>query len=187
MSESDMQAAHTILPLPAKYSRNGATSTGNLMVQGAPEELPTMSHRTPAPNDHAELDLTFELKRLQAEQGWSFDVCLAVRDEYIRFLILTRDFENSYIIPSVMIDKLWHIHLLGTAKYAADCDRLVGRFVHHQPTHGTSPSTPEVQAQRDRAWNETLALYQRFFNQPPHPDIWVERPPCGPPGEMDPP
>jgi len=35
--------------------------------------------------------------------------------------------------PSPLVDIGWHMFILHTAEYAAFCDRLAGRFIHHEP------------------------------------------------------
>lgn len=35
--------------------------------------------------------------------------------------------------PSRLADQMWHAHILHTKKYAVDCRKLFGRFLHHQP------------------------------------------------------
>jgi hypothetical protein len=33
-------------------------------------------------------------------------------------------------------DELWHAHLAYTKRYRADCQRIFGRFLDHNPVHG---------------------------------------------------
>lgn len=35
--------------------------------------------------------------------------------------------------PSMFVDELWHAFIVRTADYAAFCDRIAGRFIHHIP------------------------------------------------------
>ena len=59
---------------------------------------------------------------------------------------------------SADVDKVWHAHILFTRKYAADCEALCGRFIHHQPT------SEEEKLKRDRtsAKNTRAALLEIF-------------------------
>lgn len=47
--------------------------------------------------------------------------------------------------PSDLVDIGWHAFILHTVDYAAFCDRVAGRFVHHVPddeqSQGTTPPT----------------------------------------------
>ncbi|WP_405881290.1 hypothetical protein OG747_23530 [Streptomyces sp. NBC_01384] len=38
------------------------------------------------------------------------------------------------LVPSELVDYGWHAFILHTVDYAAFCQRVVGRFVHHVPT-----------------------------------------------------
>lgn len=38
------------------------------------------------------------------------------------------------LVPSELVDYGWHAFILHTVDYAAFCERVVGRFVHHVPT-----------------------------------------------------
>lgn len=35
--------------------------------------------------------------------------------------------------PSMIVDIVWHTHILFTLKYHKDCDEIFGHYVHHQP------------------------------------------------------
>jgi hypothetical protein len=52
--------------------------------------------------------------------------------EYRDFLSARADgIEQS---PSDLADLIWHEHVLDTKRYAQDCGRLFGRFLHHVPS-----------------------------------------------------
>ncbi len=36
--------------------------------------------------------------------------------------------------PTGDVDEIWHEHILHTNKYALDCKKLFGKFLHHFPT-----------------------------------------------------
>jgi hypothetical protein len=44
--------------------------------------------------------------------------------------------------PSALVDIGWHTFLLHTRDYAQFCDRIAGRFIHHEPDTGTGPGVP---------------------------------------------
>jgi hypothetical protein len=52
--------------------------------------------------------------------------------------------------PSDLVDLGWHAFILYTEEYAAFCDRIAGRFIHHVPddatTLGDSNSVPIMEA-----------------------------------------
>jgi hypothetical protein len=61
-------------------------------------------------------------------------------------------------------DDLWHLHILDTRKYAADCQRIFGSYLDHHPLYGR-PTAED----RDM-FEDTKELYMMEFAQlPPHP------------------
>jgi hypothetical protein len=58
----------------------------------------------------------------------------AVRS-YQRFLVLHLLHPDQRICPVAPIDSdgLWHAHILDTRAYGDDCQRIFGRFLHHDP------------------------------------------------------
>jgi Glycine-rich domain-containing protein-like len=83
---------------------------------------------------------------------------------YRRFLTLHREFPDRTFVPSVLIDLVWHYHILDTRKYSDDCRRALGYFLHHDPYFGLG-SNENLQANHD-AWMETCALWERVFSEP---------------------
>jgi hypothetical protein len=65
---------------------------------------------------------------------------LAGADEAVRhyraFLHLQALYPDRPLVPTKVIDAVWHAHILDTSKYAADCEQVFGRFVHHFPYFG---------------------------------------------------
>lgn len=53
--------------------------------------------------------------------------------------------------PSNLVDIGWHTFLLHTRDYTAFCDRIAGRYIHHEPETGSEtgvPLTTTVKAMR---------------------------------------
>ena len=76
-----------------------------------------------------------KLKLMDAEEseGWGADYCDRVEREYRRYLGLSRRYPDRAIVPSKIVDKFWHVHILDTQAYAEDCARAFGYFLHHYP------------------------------------------------------
>lgn len=99
-------------------------------------------------------------------------------DEYVRFLelkITETDYAGKHFSPSLIIDEIWHIHILNTARYKKDCKEIHAevannrafQFIHHSTERARDP--PEViQNRRDHF----LVNYQQKYNTPPPDDIW---------------
>lgn len=64
-------------------------------------------------------------------------------------------------------DDLWHLHILDTRKYAADCRSVFGRFLNHHPLYG------EPTAQDRAVFARTKELYRREFKKLPKALIHV--------------
>jgi len=110
-----------------------------------------------------ELELNSIRDALMEKQGWSLERAEAARAEYVRFLTLLQRRPGFMLIPwpnregQDDLDQFWHQHILDTAKYAADCNALFGRMIHHNP-HVVRGSGDE----RD-AIEKTQRLYSRTF------------------------
>jgi hypothetical protein len=124
-----------------------------------------------------QLDLTRETMILMQQQEWSLDFCNRVRTEYLRFLALSFWHRDDELMPSQIIDLLWHVHLRDNRKYQLDCQSALGFQLLHLVAH--PPDTPESQQDpgRQRIWRDTLALYKTHFGGVPD-QIWNRPPPC---------
>lgn len=84
-----------------------------------------------------ELDLTYIVQELTCDSGehrWSADRAECAIADYKAFLQHARsDHERRRRVPNKDVDKVWHLHILHTRQYAADCDQLFGCFLHHTP------------------------------------------------------
>lgn len=118
--------------------------------------------------DLAELDLDcikIKLMLMQKEdtgKHWSMDKIDHVADMYKNFLYLSAT-QDEPVVPTRDIDELWHVHILDTEKYAADCDRIFGRFIHHFPYFGIRST--EDRHTRKAAFKRTGELYEKAFGK----------------------
>jgi hypothetical protein len=78
---------------------------------------------------------------------------------YRRFLKLRVLHPGATIVPARELDRVWHAHLLDTAKYRADCDHVFGRFLDHFPYAGLHGEDDR------RAWRGNFARTRRLFRQ----------------------
>lgn len=86
-----------------------------------------------------ELDLDpikVKLTHVASGAGWSLEKANAVEKEYRRFLCLMKLYPDEDTAPLEDVDTFWHYHILDTMKYAADCERVFGYFLHHYPYVG---------------------------------------------------
>ena len=94
---------------------------------------------------------------------WTNDRAELAVEEYKKFLVLNALYPDDRIVPSRLVDDVWHTHILDTRKYAADCENLLGFFLHHFPYFGQRGDAD----QRDSAYETTNLLYEREFGLSP--------------------
>ncbi len=127
--------------------------------------LTTSSTITNNPTDAVQmitfLDLSKIKNRVMKRNGWTEDQTNVAEKWYRRFLILAVKYPDRKLIPSALIDEMWHQHILDTEKYSRDCDHIFGKFMHHNPS-----GTPEEGASiRDQLFAETKELYRSEFGE----------------------
>jgi hypothetical protein len=82
--------------------------------------------------------------RIVQAEGFDRDLAERILDQALAFLLACAANVGPPLAPSELVDIGWHTFLLDTSEYAAFCDRIAGRFLHHVPTDsqptGESPS-----------------------------------------------
>jgi hypothetical protein len=76
---------------------------------------------------------------------------------YRCFLKLCVLYPDATIVPTRQLDRVWHTHMLDTAKYRADCDRVFGQFMDHFPYAGLCGEDDS------HTWRENFARTRRLF------------------------
>jgi hypothetical protein len=114
----------------------------------------------------AELDLEpikVKLMHEESGEGWTLEKADAVEFEYRRFLYLMKMYPDEQTAPLVDVDTFWHYHILDTMKYAADCAKAFGYFLHHFPYIGLR-GEDDVAAHR-RVGDRMKELYEETFGE----------------------
>ena len=85
-------------------------------------------------------------KMADPDEGKGFTPQMLARAEldYRRFLHLHVLFPEVDLVPTEMIDEVWHQHILDTNAYAADCEKIFGHFLHHYPYFGMEGEEDQV-------------------------------------------
>ena len=112
------------------------------------------------------LDLDpIKLKLMDPEegQGWSREYADRMELAYKRFLTLLVKYPDETIAPSKDVDKFWHGHILDTMKYAEDCERVFGYFLHHFPYFGMRGDADAADLRAAAA--NMHAIYEREFGE----------------------
>lgn len=95
--------------------------------------------------------------------------------EYRRFLTLKQMYPGVSLVPSKLVDQVWHAHILDTRAYREDCNTVFGRFIDHYPYFGIY-GKDDQQALQD-SFNQTIELYERHFG--PYPSSTAHPARCG--------
>ena len=82
------------------------------------------------------LDLEPIKYKLVVDRRWARERAENAEFHYKCFLTLIIRHPGESIVPLGDIDAFWHQHILDTRKYAADCELIFGRFLHHYPYFG---------------------------------------------------
>ena len=109
--------------------------------------------------------IKFKLMDREEGHGWSREYAEKTELGYKRFLTLLATHPEETLAPSKDVDKFWHGHILDTLKYAEDCDKVFGCFLHHFPYFGMRGA--EDAANLARAAETTQRLYEREFGGQP--------------------
>lgn len=113
----------------------------------------------------AALDLRRYLRKLGRRDSavWTPERLALADREYRRFLDLRRLGIVPALVPSEIMDAVWHEHILDTRNYALDMERLFGAFVHHEPNY---EDDTHAMAEMDLALQATMAAYRDVFGEP---------------------
>lgn len=85
------------------------------------------------------------VNRIIKEEDVSQDVACRILDQTLSFLTLCANEEGAFT-PSPMVDIGWHAFILYTREYAAYCQLIARRFIHHVPDDaacGSQSDTPK--------------------------------------------
>lgn len=118
------------------------------------------------------IDLSLIKRKMVETFGWSSEVVTSMEDRYRKFLSIqwaVRNLGMSFeVVPDRMIDEIWHMHILDTRKYIADCTALFGEVLHHDPYFGMMDEADRTAwtAQADRCDH----LWYELFGSPLYPN-----------------
>lgn len=99
-------------------------------------------------------------EKLLLEGKLSAEVVDEAISEFRKYLSLIVLGHSRLAMTSSEVDEVWHIFILFTKDYADFCDRIFGKFLHHQPS---IPSNPIEQSARDAFFS----AYRQHFGEPP--------------------
>jgi hypothetical protein len=85
-------------------------------------------------------------------------------EEYKKFFALIATNPKVALTPSYIVDEVWHNHILDTKAYMSDCDKFLGKYLHHNPGFASSAEEHKV---FDNQYVMTMKLYRSQFGDPP--------------------
>jgi hypothetical protein len=97
------------------------------------------------------------------DEKWTFELCELAEREYKRFLTLIKIHPKLEIVPTKLMDKFWHQHILDTVAYRRDCLEVFGYFLHHFPYFGIYGK--EDQENLAKTFEKTKSLYRICFGE----------------------
>lgn len=106
------------------------------------------------------IDLSPIRRKLMDKQhgsGWTPEEAESAERLYRCFLALCAAYAETEhrVVPPPVVDDYWHQHILDTRKYAADCDAMFGRFLHHFPYFGMRGPDDELALNAAGAWTRS--------------------------------
>jgi hypothetical protein len=108
--------------------------------------------------------IKFKATRREDGYGWSAEYADEMALAYKRYLILHAKHPGMILAPERDVDRFWHMHILDTRKYAADCHAVFGHFLHHFPYLGLRGE--EDAKALETAFQTMQRLYAEEFGEP---------------------
>jgi hypothetical protein len=124
---------------------------------------PPRRKRTPrqARSAIAALDLTKIADKAIKLHGWTRSRARTAEEWYRRHLWLCYKYGSPMAAIGKDADEFWHLHILDTRKYAADCRAVFGFFLNHTPIYG-APTAQDI-----AVFNQTKAIYLKEYKTLP--------------------
>lgn len=107
-------------------------------------------------------------KKLLEENAWSLTFAKGAFTEYKKFIWLTQ-VSDRRLVPSTVIDNVWHLHMTFTKSYWHDlCRDILHRELHHTP----SANDAAAKTKNYDDYCNTLKLYKQEFGASPPEQYW---------------
>jgi len=85
---------------------------------------------------------------------------IVMLEEYYKWLtILAEHGGATKLSPGVLIDEVWHEHILDLEDYLYICNKVAGRILYHYPENSFSP----VKKDRLERWSTTYKQYDKMY------------------------
>jgi hypothetical protein len=114
-------------------------------------------------------DMRRILRRYAADHQASLEAAETLERELKRFLVLCALHPGKPYGMAGPVDELWHTFLLFSRLYADFCDKVAGRFIHHEPADKDCPDEPQKLA---NGYADFRNDYEAVFGEPPPASVW---------------
>lgn len=128
----------------------------------------------PRREEHARIvaaAMAFPLDQVMASyrQYVSAEEAADIELELRRFLVICAMYPTTVVPMYGPVDRLWHHFITFTREYAAFCEQVAGRFIHHMPAERRAPLS-----RRKEDAQLFASLYRRSFGQMPSIAWWPD-------------
>jgi len=145
----------------------------------AASRLPASHVHCPGPEHHSPegLDLERFVGKLRRDHSPDFPddaTAQSAISEYRRMLYLIQKRPDAPVVPSRLVDLVWHEHILDTQRYKADSQRLFGRYIHHAPAFGDDEDEQVTHEKQKMLEGQAIMFkeYVAIFENEPSHDVW---------------
>lgn len=109
------------------------------------------------------IDFTMIIKKIVKTKKWKKKDVEKIGELYRHFLFLKKKYDQMQdkLAPSLEIDEFWHTHILDTAKYRQDCEKIFGFYLDHYQYVGMDGKSTDKDAAT--AFEKTQALHHKEF------------------------
>lgn len=159
--------AVTAADLEAAFRERNASVLGAQMIRARLVPMEKLPHVPELDRVRFEqflaLDLSPVFDQLVNRKGWTPERAAGTEYRYRCFYYLLANDRQFRSVPTEEIDEFWHQHILNTRKYAADCQQVAGRFLHHNPSFGANAD--EI-ATLESGFFDMWVAFETMFNFP---------------------
>lgn len=142
-------------------------------------KIPTFYGHCPGAEYHSpdRLDLERFVGKLQRDHVLFFPnetIARSAISEYRRLLYLIQKHPDLPIVPSKLVDLVWHEHILDTQQYKKDCQSLFGRYIHHAPSFGDDHDEA-TKMEKESMLKDQASMFEKYvelYEDEPRTDMW---------------
>ena len=85
----------------------------------------------------------------------------------VNFFLVQRNPQDP-VVPSKLVDLVWHSHILDTEQYKRDTVRMFGRYLHHAPSFGGAEEKEDLLVKQEAMFK----AYKKEFGEAVPTDMW---------------